>query len=149
MIRGQDFYAIWNDNEKCWSTDENEAIRLIDNELDTYYKENFKGDLGIVKVMHAWDSDTGVIDKWHKYCQKQMRDSFHMLDEKLMFANSEFSKNEPISFGRKMAFSLSAEVWARKNAVPLGKAETKFYHFPNFLLWNGMPYTRSKIANEC
>ena len=94
MIRGQDFYAIWNDNEKCWSTDENEAIRLIDNELDTYYKENFKGDLGIVKVMHAWDSDTGVIDKWHKYCQKQMRDSFHMLDEKLMFANSEFSKND-------------------------------------------------------
>lgn len=94
MIRGQDFYAIWNENNKSWSTDENEAIRLIDNELDNYYKENFKSDLGMVKILYMWDSDTGVIDKWHKYCQKQMRDSFHMLDEKLLFANSEVGKSD-------------------------------------------------------
>ncbi len=30
MIRGRDFYAIWDENRKIWSTDEDDAIRLID-----------------------------------------------------------------------------------------------------------------------
>ena len=34
-------------------------------------------------------AETGMIDTWHKYCQKQMKDQFHMLDEKLIFSNSK------------------------------------------------------------
>ena len=30
MIRGGDFYAIWDDDRNVWSTDEQDAIRLID-----------------------------------------------------------------------------------------------------------------------
>ena len=41
-----------------------------------------------------WDSESGMIDSWHKYCQKQMRDSFHMLDEKLIFSNTPTNKKD-------------------------------------------------------
>ena len=34
MIRGGDFYAIWDQEKGLWSTDEDDAIRLIDKELD-------------------------------------------------------------------------------------------------------------------
>ena len=36
MIRGGDFYAIWMDDRGLWSTDEDDAIQLIDRELDNF-----------------------------------------------------------------------------------------------------------------
>ena len=86
MIRGGDFYAIWNEDRGMWSTEENDAIDIIDAELSKYaeeYKSTFEGH---VKILYMWDSESGTIDAWHKYCQKQMRDSYKMLDEKLVFA---------------------------------------------------------------
>ena len=92
MIRGRDFYAIWDEEAKMWSTDEDDAIRLIDNELREFY-ENHKESYGDdIKVLYMWDCDTGTIDKFHKYCQKQMRDSYQMLDEELIFSNTELSR---------------------------------------------------------
>ena len=41
-----------------------------------------------------WDSESGSIDDWHRYCQKQMRDSYHMLDENLIFSNSGVNKDD-------------------------------------------------------
>ena len=96
MIRGGDFYAIWLEEQGVWSTDEQDAIRIIDKELDAYAKanrSNFDPEVSL-KVMHMWDADTGMIDRWHKYCQKQMRDNFHMLDEKIIFSNTETSKTD-------------------------------------------------------
>lgn len=94
MIRGGDFYAIWDEDRNVWSTDEQDAIRLIDRELDEY-AENHKDTLGDhPRVLHMWDSDTGTIDRWHKYCQKQMRDCFHSLDENLIFSNDEIKKED-------------------------------------------------------
>lgn len=94
MIRGGDFYAIWIEERGLWSTDEQDALQLIDRELDKYAKENrHKYDCD-VKVLHMWDSDSGMIDHWHKYCQKQMRDSFHMLDEQIIFSNHETVKED-------------------------------------------------------
>lgn len=94
MIRGGDFYAIWIEERKMWSTDESDAIQLIDRELDKFYDEHKGIFEGTVKVLHMWDAETGMIDVWHKYCQKQLRDSFHMLDEKLIFSNDETTKKD-------------------------------------------------------
>lgn len=94
MIRGGDFYAIWVEARGLWSTDEQDALQLIDQELDRYAEENRTRLDSNIKVLHMWDSETGMIDSWHKYCQKQMRDSFHMLDEKLIFSNMETSKKD-------------------------------------------------------
>lgn len=93
MIRGRDFYAIWDDAAKMWSTDEQDAIRLIDSELDKYVAENQSRLNDDYRILYMWDSDSGIIDKWHKYCQKQCRDSYHMLDEELIFSNTELSRS--------------------------------------------------------
>ena len=94
MIRGGDFYAIWIEKHGLWSTDEQDALQLIDYELDKYAEENHQRFDANIKVLHMWDSESGMIDSWHKYCQKQMRDNFHMLDEKLMFSNMKTDKKD-------------------------------------------------------
>ena len=94
MIRGGDFYAIWDEERSFWSTDEQDAIRLIDEALDSVYEEKKNSFEGTVKVLHMWDAETGMIDKWHRYCQKQMRDNYHMLDEKVIFSNETVKKRD-------------------------------------------------------
>ena len=94
MIRGGDFYAIWIEERGIWSTDEQDAVDLIDRELDQYAEENRKRFDGNLRVLHMWDAETGMIDSWHRYCQKQMKDQFHMLDEKLVFSNTKTGKRD-------------------------------------------------------
>lgn len=94
MIRGGDFYAVWLEEKGLWSTDEQDALQLIDRELDIFAEKNGKYQDADARVLHMWDSESGMIDCWHKYCQKQMRDSFHMLDEKLIFANDKVLKRD-------------------------------------------------------
>ena len=104
MIRGGDFYAIWVEDKGLWSTDEDDALWLIDRELEQYKAEN-EGKLeGYVKIASLRDSESGIIDKWHKYCQKQMRDNFHMLDEKLIFSNAPTNKKDYAS--RRLPYPL-------------------------------------------
>lgn len=98
MTRGGDFYAIWDESKKLWSTDENVAVKLIDKELDAYRREHEANYADMhVQTMYMMDADSGSIDKWHKYVQKQCRDNFHSLDENLTFANTETTKDSNAS----------------------------------------------------
>lgn len=110
MIRGGDFYAIWVEEKGLWSTSEQDAIDIIDRELDRYAKENGQRFENGYKVLHLWDAESGMIDAWHKYCQRQMRDSFHMLDEKLIFSNTQTTRKDYAS---------------KRLSYPLEKGETK------------------------
>lgn len=95
MIRGGDFYAVWVESKGLWSTDEQDVIDLVDHEIDIFIEENkatFDDNPPI--RLYMWDSDTGTIDRWHKYCQRQSRDNFHQLDEKLIFSNSPIRKED-------------------------------------------------------
>lgn len=94
MIRGGDFYAIWLEDRGMWSTNEQDALELIDKELKEYYEDYKKKYNREAKVLYMWDAESGMIDRWHKYCQKQMRDNYHMLDEKLIFSNMEPNKKD-------------------------------------------------------
>ena len=105
MIRGGDFYAIWIENRGLWSTDEQDAIDLVDNEINKFIDENkatFEDNPPIRCYM--WDSDTGTIDRWHKYCQRQSRDNFHQLDEKLIFSNQQTTREDYAS--KKLPYPL-------------------------------------------
>ena len=104
MIRGGDFYAIWDDARKVWSTDENDALALIDAMTKAYYEEHKDSYTEAVHVLYLWDADSGLIDKWHKYCQKQRRDEYTNLDEKLIFANDEPKKTDYAS--KRLAYPL-------------------------------------------
>lgn len=105
MIRGGDFYAIWIEELGLWSTNEDDALSIIDNEM-TKYAETYKKrhpDTN-VNILYTWDSSSGTIDLWHKYCQKQKRDSFKMLDESLIFSNTPTTKKDYAS--KKLSYPL-------------------------------------------
>lgn len=105
MIRGGDFYAVWDENRRLWSTDESDVLQMIDKELDDYANEYSKKNQNeTLRVLHMWDSTTKSIDNWHKYVQKQARDSFHMLDENLIFSNTETTKEDYAS--KKLGYPL-------------------------------------------
>lgn len=94
MIRGGDFYAVWDEDLGMWSTDEDSVIRQVDDALNEY-KKKF-GEARVI-VRYMWDSDSKSIDRWHKYVQSQMRDRYHVLDQKLTFSNTEVKKEDYVS----------------------------------------------------
>ena len=69
------------------------SVLLIAN-LMLFVSENKHKFEATIKVLYMWDAETGMIDFWHKYCQKQMRDCFHSLDSKLIFANTKVKKKD-------------------------------------------------------
>ena len=95
MIRGGDFYAVWIEELGLWSTNEDDALSIIDSELSKYaddYKKKHPD--AHLNILYTWDSSTGSIDNWHKYCQRQKRDSFEMLDENIIFSNTVTTKKD-------------------------------------------------------
>lgn len=107
MTRGGDFYAVWDDSNGMWSTHESDVVRMIDMELDEYAKEHENSfPDSRIKVLHMWDSESGMIDRWHHYCQKQLRESYTPLDERLIFANTKVTKTDYAS--RMLPYPLEA-----------------------------------------
>ena len=105
MIRGGDFYAVWVESKGLWSTNEDDALSLIDSELTKYADDyRIKNPEANLKIQYTWDSNSGSIDRWHKYCQKQKRDSFEMLDETIIFANTKTDKKNYAS--KRLSYSL-------------------------------------------
>ena len=112
MIRGGDFYAIWVEERGLWSTDEQDVITLVDRETTKYIQEH-KGQFNnAVRPLYMWDAESGMIDAWHKYCQRQSRDNYFALDEKLIFSNTETNKKDYAS--RRLPYPLepgSIDAW--------------------------------------
>jgi hypothetical protein len=104
MIRGGDFYAVWVEDKGLWSTEEQDCLDLIDREIQAAVdKETIEDTL---KISYMWDGSTGSIDSWHKYCQKQMRDNYHPLDETLIFSNTKTDKKQYAS--KRLPYPLEA-----------------------------------------
>lgn len=94
MTRGGDFFAVWVADKGLWSTDEDDVNRLIDKELDAY-AEKYKSMTDVpLHICHMWDAETGSVDTWHKYVQKQLRENYKQLDEKIIFSNTETKKED-------------------------------------------------------
>lgn len=124
MIRGGDFYAVWVEERGLWTTDEYDLLQLIDRELDRFVEEHASEIGSEYHILYMWDSGSGMIDSWHKYCQKQMRDSFQMLDEKLVFANTETRKEDYAS--KKLKYPLETgepAAWNRLMSVLYSEEE--------------------------
>ena len=107
MIRGGDFYAIWDESSGYWSKSEKIAIRLIDQELTAKANElREKFPDSIVRAHLMRSARSGSIDMWHKYVQKQARDSFKTLDKKIIFANTKVKKTDYVSKEKKLDYAL-------------------------------------------
>lgn len=99
MIRSRDFYAIINPDTGFWIKDEGEAIELIDKQVQEYVEKDVGPQLmadpehGPI-IKRIMDSDNHLIDKWHKYCQKDLRDKYEPLNQKVLFSNSEVKRSD-------------------------------------------------------
>ena len=102
MTRSRDFYALYNDETGMWETDEATAIDLIDRQVREYVVKEV-GDLindaehGPI-VQRIADTDNHLIDKFHKYCQKDLRDSYHTLNQIVKFSNSDVKREDYATF---------------------------------------------------
>ena len=98
MIRGGDFYAVYDANSGLWCTDEDVLISMVDAEVRRVYKETKDKYLNETVVpLYMMDSDSGSIDRWHKYVQRQCRDNFHPLDDELCFSNTDLKRESYVS----------------------------------------------------
>ena len=105
MIKGERFYAIYDPRTGLWSTDQYEAVQLIDEELvaaKSKYPEYKQNDIS-VKCLSL--SSTKGIDDFKKWIQKQAADNFKILDRKIIFKNDEVKKEDYASF--KLPYEIS------------------------------------------
>lgn len=101
MIRGKRFYAIWDEEYKLWSTSEYRAFELIDKEmrkyLDEYLKQNPYINPQSVRLHPVNNASNGMAARWQQYTQKLLPDSYTELDNRVIFANTEYGREDYVS----------------------------------------------------
>lgn len=96
MIQGRQVYAIWDEEQGLWSTDEYDVQRLVDEALRAE-ADRHKSESGVhpqVKYMRSSTSGSWVKFKQHI---NNLSDNNHMLDNNLTFANTEVKKTDYVS----------------------------------------------------
>ena len=104
MIRGNAFYAVWDQAKGLWSTDEYDIQRLVDEDLRAYGKELTSKEPGnpvYIKYMEHFSS--GSWQKFQTYL-KALSDSHKVLDEKITFSNTNVIKEDYVS--RRLPYPL-------------------------------------------
>lgn len=114
MIRGKDFYAFWDESSGLWSKDEGVLFKMIDADVSEYRKKIQEDELRKVIPVGKYirNANSGIVDEWHKYCQKQMRDCYKELDNKIIFRNTVTTKKDYAS--KKLPYDLvdgDCEAW--------------------------------------
>jgi hypothetical protein len=92
MVRGGQFYAVWDEEAGLWSTDEYAVARLVDKELWAEANDpKHTGRMMVVKDMQS--SDTGSWYKFKKWI-REVSDNSVILDQQLTFANDVVEKTD-------------------------------------------------------
>lgn len=92
MIRAKSFYAIWDEDNGVWSTDEYDVQRMVDSDLRLTREK--VGPMADVKWMS--DFSTGSWKQFRSYLAN-VSDNSRQLDENLTFLNTEVKKNDYVS----------------------------------------------------
>lgn len=104
MIRGRDFYAVWDEENGLWSTDEDTVVRIVDRELKNAAKQYFEK-YGIEPdILFMEDGDSKSVNKFHEYCRQQMRDRWKPLDNGIIFKNTEVTRDDYAS--HRLSYSM-------------------------------------------
>lgn len=102
MVRGGQFYAVFDESEGLWSTDEYAVARLVDKEL--FEESNDKkhtGRMMVVRDMTSFESQS-----WSQFKKfiSQIQDNSVILDQNLTFQNDEVKKSDYRS--KRLPYSL-------------------------------------------
>lgn len=107
MIKGGDFYAIWDESRGLWSTDINDAVEIIDESLFNYAKklrDDAKYGSYLITVKSLTNSTAKGMTDFKYWYQKLAPDRFEWLDGKVIFANDQTTKSDYATF--KLPYSL-------------------------------------------
>jgi len=103
MVRGQSFYAIWDEAKGLWSTDEYDVQRLVDEDLHRYASELHEKKGVNYTVLNLKSFDTKIWTTFRSY-MRHISDNSHPLDERIVFANTEVKKTDYAS--KRLSYSL-------------------------------------------
>ena len=93
MVRGKEFFAIWDPDTGFWSTDEYRARELIDQELWTY-RDGLDLDEDIPVTVHALQNfSSQAWSGWRRYLSS-LPDNFHDLDGELTWASDKRERSK-------------------------------------------------------
>lgn len=123
MIRARDFYAIFNESTGLWETNEATAISMIDDQVRAYALKDAGNEIyddahgPLVKLIS--DTENRLIAQWHQYCQKDMRDTWEPLNQKVIFSNQTPVRSDhaskkldyPLMEGATPAYDKCCSVW--------------------------------------
>ena len=105
MIRGKAFYAIWDEENNIWSTNESDVIRLIDKELRRYYDGlKDQSQYMSINVRYMDDYSSGSYKDFKKFI-KDIYDNYKPLDMKLTFASDKIERKDLVS--KRLPYDLS------------------------------------------
>lgn len=99
MIRGGDFYAIWDEDKGLWSTDEYDVQRLVDEQLRQVAEE----DPEIKHVRYLRTFSNGMWQRFQAFLSA-MSDRFFQLDTHLTFADDVVTREDHVS--KRLKYSL-------------------------------------------
>lgn len=105
MSRGKAFYAVWDEEDEIWSTDEYYISRVIDNAVKEEVEKQKKlhPDAKSVKGKYLENFSSNKWTEWQKYV-KSLPDNYHELDTRIIFANDKIKKTDYIS--KKLPYEL-------------------------------------------
>lgn len=99
MIKGRQFYAIWDEENELWTKDYARAVELIDKEI-----QKFADEKGLAPDLCMDTSINKSAYNLRNYITKEMADTFKPLDTKVIFANDTPTKEDYATF--KLDYSL-------------------------------------------
>lgn len=103
MIRGRGFYAVWDEDNSIWSTDECRVAELVDNLINKELaKASAEGVNATPKYLKHYS--TGKWREWKSY-STSLPDSYHKLNNKIIFANDKITKRDYAT--KKLNYSLA------------------------------------------
>ena len=91
MTRGHSFYAVWDETENRWSTNETTVAVLVDEELEKKAAEY--PDDSEIKVAYLSNFSSKKWTEWQQYV-KSLPSNYHALDNKLIFSNQKARKED-------------------------------------------------------
>lgn len=112
MIRGNNFYAVWDEENQIWSKDEYRCIQLIDAELK---KRADEVNAPFMLVRYLRNTNSGSIKKWKDYIKKYSTDNFVPLDSTLVFSNTE--KKRELYSSHSLSYALAPGDYSAYNQL--------------------------------
>ena len=96
MVRGKSFYAVWDEQNNIWSTDECRVADMIDeaiaNEVEKYSNSETP-----CTGLYLSNFSSNKWTEWQKYV-KSLPDNYHKLNAKIIFSNDDLKKTDYASF---------------------------------------------------